>query len=91
VTRTDHRSRQDQRYQDDTNQGPLPSCARQVEIVIYPGSDFDWAARVHGLTAAVEQAIASGVLTSEQAHGWLEDQRRAAAQGRFFSALPSSR
>lgn len=41
--------------------------------MIYPGSDFDWAARVHGLTAAVEQAIASGVLTSEQAHGWLED------------------
>jgi hypothetical protein len=41
--------------------------------VIYPGGDFDWAARVHGLTAAVEQAIASGVLTSEQAHGWLED------------------
>jgi hypothetical protein len=59
--------------------------------VIYPGSDFDWAARFHGLTAAVEPAIASGALTSEQAHGWLEDRRRAAAQGRFFSALPSSR
>jgi ubiquinone/menaquinone biosynthesis C-methylase UbiE len=60
----------------------------QVEVVTYPGSDFDWAARVHGLTAAVKQAIASGALASEQAHAWLQDRRRAAAQGRFFSALP---
>jgi ubiquinone/menaquinone biosynthesis C-methylase UbiE len=60
----------------------------QVEVVTFPGSDFDWAARVHGLAAAVEQAIASGALTSEQAHAWLHDRRRAAAQGQFFSALP---
>jgi SAM-dependent methyltransferase len=60
----------------------------QVEIVTYPGSDFDWAASVHGLAAAVEQAIASGALTREQAHAWHQDRRRAAAQGQFFSALP---
>jgi hypothetical protein len=60
----------------------------QVEVVTYPGSDFDWAASVHGLTAAVEQAVARGALTSGQADAWLQDRRRAAAQGRFFSALP---
>jgi ubiquinone/menaquinone biosynthesis C-methylase UbiE len=60
----------------------------QVEILTYPGSDLDWAARVHALTTAVEHAIASGALTGEQAHAWLQDRRRAAAQGRFFSALP---
>lgn len=60
----------------------------QVEVVTFPGTDFDWAASVHGLAAAVEQAVGSGTLTSRQAHVWLEDRRRAADQGRFFSALP---
>jgi ubiquinone/menaquinone biosynthesis C-methylase UbiE len=60
----------------------------QVEVVTFPGTDFDWAASVHGLAAAVEQAVGSGTLTSRQAHVWLEDRRRAAGQGRFFSALP---
>lgn len=63
----------------------------QIEVVTYPGTDFDWAASVHGLAAAVEQAIGSGALTSEQAHAWFQDRQRAAAGDASSAPFPWSR
>lgn len=60
----------------------------QAHVLTYPSTDYDWAARVHGLAAAVERAVASGALTSKQGQRWLEGRRRAAAEGRFLSAVP---
>jgi SAM-dependent methyltransferase len=60
----------------------------QAEVITYSDTDFDWAASAHGLTAAAAKAVDTGALTVEQAHSWLEARRRAAAQGRFFSAVP---
>jgi ubiquinone/menaquinone biosynthesis C-methylase UbiE len=60
----------------------------QAHVLTYPSTDFDWAARVHGLAVAVERAVASGALTGKQGQAWLADRRRAAAQGWFLSAIP---
>jgi hypothetical protein len=62
----------------------------QAHVLTYPSTDYDWAARVHGLTVAVDRAVASGALTRSQGQRWLEDRRRAAAAGRFSAPSRSS-
>lgn len=60
----------------------------QAHVLTYPSTDYHWAARVHGLATAVDRAVASGALTSKQGQRWLEGRQRAAAEGRFLSAVP---
>jgi SAM-dependent methyltransferase len=59
----------------------------QAHALTHPSTDYDWAARVHGLAAAVDRAVASGALTRgdssvpSQSSPWLATSSREPARG----------